>query len=68
MAFVTMKAVAEDPSRPNQPGRYPSIYIYSNSGLGKTHLLHSVANKIFEKYPQLNLCLNYCKRIYERDD
>lgn len=57
MAFVTMKAVAEDPSRPNQPGRYPSIYIYSNSGLGKTHLLHSVANKIFEKFPQLNLCL-----------
>lgn len=57
MAFVTMKAVAEEPSRPNQPGRYPSIYIYSNSGLGKTHLLHSVANKIFEKYPELNLCL-----------
>ena len=57
MAFVTMKAVAEEPSRPNQPGRYPSIYIYSNSGLGKTHLLHSVANKIFEKYPKLNLCL-----------
>ncbi len=57
MAFVTMKAVAEEPSRPNKPGRYPSIYIYSNSGLGKTHLLHSVANKIFEDFPSLNLCL-----------
>ena len=57
MAFVTMKAVAEEPSRPHQPGRYPSIYIYSNSGLGKTHLLHSVANKIKEKFPSLNLCL-----------
>ena len=57
MAFVTMRAVAEEPSRPNKPGRYPSIYIYSNSGLGKTHLLHSVANKIFEDFPSLNLCL-----------
>ncbi|MAW07702.1 MAG: chromosomal replication initiator protein DnaA [Halobacteriovoraceae bacterium] len=57
MAFVTMKAVADEPSRPSSPGRYPSIYIYSNSGLGKTHLLHSVANQISYKFPEMNMCL-----------
>ena len=57
MAFVTMKAVADEPSQPNVPGRYPSIYIYSNSGLGKTHLLHAVANGIHEKFPSLTICL-----------
>ena len=56
MAFVTMKAVADEPSRPSSPGRYPSIYIYSNSGLGKTHLLHSVANQISYKFPEMNMC------------
>ena len=57
MAFVTMQAVSLEPSRPNHPGRYPSIYIYSNSGLGKTHLLHSVANGINENFSNMNICL-----------
>ena len=57
MAFVTMQAVSLEPSRPNHPGRYPSIYIHSNSGLGKTHLLHSVANGIYENFGDMNICL-----------
>ena len=57
MAFVTMQAVSLEPSRPNTPGRYPSIYIHSNSGLGKTHLLHSVANGIHEKFGDMTICL-----------
>lgn len=57
MAFVTMQAVSLEPSRPNHPGRYPSIYIHSNSGLGKTHLLHSVANGILENFHDMNICL-----------
>jgi len=57
MAFVTMQAVSIEPSRPNHPGRYPSIYIHSNSGLGKTHLLHSVANGIYENFGDMNICL-----------
>ena len=57
MAFVTMQAVSLEPSRPNKPGRYPSIYIHSNSGLGKTHLLHSVANGIMEKFDDMTICL-----------
>jgi chromosomal replication initiator protein len=54
MAQAAAKAVAQTPGK---NGKYPSLYIHSNSGLGKTHLLHAVANEIFEKYPSLNVCL-----------
>lgn len=54
MAFATVKAVAETPGK---KGKYPSLYIYSGSGLGKTHLLHSVANEIHLHHPELVVCL-----------
>lgn len=42
----------------NNPGRvYPSLYLHSASGLGKTHLLHAIANKILEKNPNFKVCL-----------
>ena len=31
------------------PGYFSPLYIYSNSGLGKTHLLHAIANKMIEQ-------------------
>lgn len=34
---------------------YSSLYIHGNSGLGKTHLLHAVANKISETEPSLRI-------------
>lgn len=54
MAQAVSKAVAE---KPGKNGKYPSLYIHSNSGLGKTHLLHAVANEINEKHPKLTVCL-----------
>ena len=54
MAFAVAVAVGNDPG---SSGKYPSLYIHSNSGLGKTHLLHAVANKIREKYPHMTICL-----------
>ena len=54
MAQAAAKAVAE---KPGKNGKYPSLYIHSNSGLGKTHLLHAVANEINERYPEQNVCL-----------
>lgn len=54
LAFATAIAVANDPGK---RGKYPSLYLYSDSGLGKTHLLHAVANGINEKYPDLIVCL-----------
>jgi chromosomal replication initiator protein len=54
MAQAAAKAVAQTPGK---NGKYPSLYIHSNSGLGKTHLLHAVANEINERYSDLNICL-----------
>lgn len=53
MAYAMAKAVAEGPNRPNKRGKYPSLYIYSHSGLGKTHLLHAIANTIKDNNPTL---------------
>lgn len=33
------------------PGKYNPIFLYSKSGLGKTHLLYAIGNKYKEKYP-----------------
>lgn len=54
LAFATAIAVSNDPGK---RGKYPSLYLYSDSGLGKTHLLHAVANGIQDRYPELVVCL-----------
>lgn len=36
----------------NQGGAYNPIFIYGNSGLGKSHLLHAVGNYIKENHPE----------------
>lgn len=54
LAFATACAVADSPGK---TGKYPCLYIYSDSGLGKTHLLHAVGNGIFEHHPDLAICL-----------
>ncbi|MBT3583404.1 MAG: chromosomal replication initiator protein DnaA [Halobacteriovoraceae bacterium] len=54
MAFATVISVANNPGK---SGKYPSLYVYSSSGLGKTHLLHAVANRIKENYPEFAVCL-----------
>lgn len=54
MAYSAARAVANEPGN---RGSYPTLYIYSGSGLGKTHLLHAVANEIKVNYPELVICL-----------
>jgi chromosomal replication initiator protein len=54
LAFATAMAVADAPGK---SGKYPCLYIHSNSGLGKTHLLHAVANGIHKKFPDQAVCL-----------
>jgi chromosomal replication initiator protein len=54
LAFATASAVSDSPGK---TGKYPCLYLYSDSGLGKTHLLHAVANGIFENHPALSICL-----------
>lgn len=49
-AFAGAKAVAEAPGL-----RYNPLFIYGQSGLGKTHLLHAIANEILRKNPSAAL-------------
>ncbi len=45
-----------------KPGDWIPFFIYGGSGLGKTHLLHAIGNKIKETYP------NYSIRYLESKD
>ncbi|MFN0064190.1 MAG: chromosomal replication initiator protein DnaA [Myxococcaceae bacterium] len=40
-------AVAENPGRCYNP-----LFVYGDTGLGKTHLLHAVGNRVYEKNPK----------------
>ena len=39
----------------NEPCYYNPLFIYGNSGLGKTHLLYAVINHMTNKFPELKI-------------
>ena len=51
-AYVATKAVASDPglnlTKNSKMRNYNPLFIYGGSGLGKTHLMHSIAHYIIE--------------------
>lgn len=49
-AYSSAKAVAETPGTLNNP-----FFIYSQPGLGKTHLMHAIANEILGNNPHLKI-------------
>jgi chromosomal replication initiator protein len=49
-AHAACFAVANNPAR-----EYNPLFIYGASGLGKTHLLYAISNKIISKYPETNI-------------
>lgn len=58
MAHASAHAVCKKPGR-----EYPCLYLHSDSGLGKTHLLHAVANKLKESYPELVICITTAREF-----
>lgn len=46
VAFSLAQSVAESPST-----LYNPLFIYGESGLGKTHLMHAIGNDILQRYP-----------------
>ena len=62
-AYMASLAVAMDPGRQT----YNPLFIYGDSGLGKTHLLYSVGNYIKKKFPEKKIlyisCINFVKQV-----
>ena len=57
-AFAAAQAVAANPS-----GAYNPLFIYGNSGLGKTHLLTAIQLEIRRTHPEYNIVFVTCEQF-----
>lgn len=56
--YAAAKAVADDPCNSYNP-----LFIYGDTGLGKTHIMHAIANHIKKNNPQLNVLYATCEKF-----
>ncbi len=49
-AYTVSQKVAENPGREHNP-----LFLYGNSGVGKTHLMYAIGNQALAKYPNMNI-------------
>ena len=56
-AFTAARRAAE------KPGLFNPLYIYGNTGIGKTHLLHAVAHETQKNNPQMVVRYATCEEI-----
>ncbi len=58
-AYTAAKAIAADPggqiSRGNNLTNYNPLFIYGNSGLGKTHILNAISYEIKKNFPEMKV-------------
>lgn len=69
-AHAASLAVANDPRHLNDPTqKYNPLFIYGNSGVGKTHLMLAIKNKVEEKFPELKVefirCEDFTNQVVE---
>ena len=58
LVYAAAKAVAEAPGETFNP-----LFIYGESGLGKTHLMHAIANEISRRYPEKKVLYTTCENF-----
>ena len=56
LAHAASMSVSETPG-----GKYNPLFIYSQVGLGKTHILHAIAHKILEFHPEKKIQLTHAE-------
>ncbi|MBO5481021.1 MAG: chromosomal replication initiator protein DnaA [Clostridia bacterium] len=56
--YAAAKAVAEAPGETFNP-----LFIYGESGLGKTHLMHAIANEIAKNAPEKKVLYTTCENF-----
>ncbi len=57
--YAAAHSVAEDPA-----GTYNPLFIYGGTGLGKTHLMQAIANKIITEKPHLKVIYVTCEQFF----
>ena len=62
MSFNSASAMVDEVGN-KRKGQFPCLYIHGGSGLGKTHILHAVANQIQKKYPQVTVALTSANKF-----
>lgn len=63
LAYAAAKAVAKNPG-----ASYTTLYIYGKSGLGKTHLIHSIANELSQNNSlkiEITTCHTFIQKFVE---
>ncbi|MBQ8322659.1 MAG: chromosomal replication initiator protein DnaA [Clostridia bacterium] len=56
--YAAAKAVAENPGETFNP-----LFIYGESGLGKTHLMHAIANDLARRAPEKKVLYTTCENF-----
>jgi len=56
--YAAAKAVSINPG-----STYNPLYIYGDTGLGKTHIMHAIANEIKERNPETKILYATCEKF-----
>lgn len=53
--YAAAKAVAADPGGQINKSNYNPLFIYGNSGLGKTHILNAICHEVKRRFPEMKI-------------